>query len=186
MGRKSSGVFSDTDFKAQCGMKILSKINLLLLFVCGALGYLLYQEVQRPPDRVPSVSAAPSLQTSAGSQTQSAQHHAMPPRQQFSQLIARPPFSATRRPPQPRRTVVVTKPQPIARPKILLVGTFVNSASGVAVIQKLGVEKQIRLSLGETIDGWKLETILPDRIFLTSKDDELEVRLREPSSSKRQ
>lgn len=167
-------------------MTIFSKTNLTLFLMCGALGYFLYHEVKRQPDEVPRVAADTVQQTSEGSRTQSVQLQSMPPRQQFSQLIARPPFSATRRPPQPRRAAVVTKPQPIARPKILLVGTFVNSASGVAVIQKAGVEKQIRLSLGETIDGWKLETILPDRILLKSQDDAFEVKLREPSSSKRQ
>lgn len=167
-------------------MKIFSKTNLTLCLLCGVLGYFLYQEVTRQPDQVPRLAAVSSQQAIQGNQAQSAQLQAMPPRQQFSQLISRPPFSATRRPPEPRRTVVVTKPQPIARPKILLVGTFVNSASGVAVIQKAGVEKQIRLSLGETIDGWKLERILPDRILLKSKDEAFEVKLREPGSSKRQ
>ena len=64
-------------------------------------------------------------------------------------------------------------------------GTFVNSESGVAVVQKAGVEKQIRLSKGETIDGWKLHEILPDRILLKSKDEAFEVKLREPGSSGR-
>ena len=165
-------------------MKIFSKTNLLLCLICGALGYVLYQEMSREPDQVPRLTAKSGETASGGTQSQT-RLQPMPPRQQFSQLISRPPFSATRRPPQPRRTVVVAKPQPIARPRILLVGTFVNSASGVAVIQKAGVEKQIRLSLGETIDGWTLEQILPDRILLKSKDESFEVKLREPGSSKR-
>ncbi len=167
-------------------MKILSKINLLLCVICVALGYLLYHEVTRQPDELPRLAAGPDRQAPGVGQGQPARLQPMPPREQFSQLIARPPFSATRRPPQPRRTVVEAKPRPIAKPRILLVGTFVNSASGVAVVQKAGVEKQIRLSVGETIDGWKLEQILPDRILLKSKDEAFEVKLREPGSSKRQ
>ncbi|WP_282610528.1 type II secretion system protein N [Pelagibius sp. Alg239-R121] len=164
-------------------MRILGKFNLVLCLICGVLGYFLYQESLRAPDRVPVLE--PGTAAQGAGQSQSAMPDRMPARDQFSQLIARPPFSATRRPPQPRRTVVVTKPQPIARPRIVLVGTFVNSVSSVAVILKAGTEKQIRLSRGETIDGWTLENILPDRIQLKSKDETFEVELRDPGSSNR-
>lgn len=166
-------------------MKILSKRNLLLCLICGGLSYHLYHEMSRQPDQVPRLALEAGQPAPVAQQSPSAQLQPMPPRQQFSQLIARPPFAATRRPPQPRRTVVEAKPQPVPRPRILLVGTFVNSESGVAVVQKAGVEKQIRLSKGETIDGWKLHEILPDRILLKSKDEAFEVKLREPGSSGR-
>ena len=166
-------------------MKILSKTNLLLCLLCAGLSYHLYHEMSRAPDQVPRIAGDAGQAMPVATPKQSLQLPPMPPRQQFSQLIARPPFAATRRPLQPRRVVVEAKPQAIPKPKILLVGTFVNSESGVAVVQKAGVEKQIRLSKGETIDGWKLEKILPDRILLKSKDEAFEVKLREPGSSRR-
>ena len=168
-------------------MRILSKLNLSLCLLCAGLGYFLYQQTLQPAERVQRLEASASAQAGAVRQEPAQKMAPMPARSQFSQFIERPPFSATRRPPQPRRTAVVAKPQPqpMPKPRIVLVGTFVNSVSGVAVIQWLGTDKQLRLSLGESLDGWTLESIQRDRILLRSKSETFEVLLRASGSSNR-
>ena len=168
-------------------MKIFGKLDLLLCALCGGLGYFLYLETLRPAEKVPRLEELATSNEAVLRQQPPIQTDPIPSRDQFSQLIRRPPFSATRRPPQPRPVTSVSKPQPqsLPKPRIVLVGTFVNSVSGVAVIQKLGADKQLRLSLGETIDGWTLERIQRDRIVLRSKSESFEVKLRNPGSSNR-
>lgn len=166
-------------------MMILSKLNLSLCLLCAGLGYFLYKQTMLPAERVPRLEAAAASNEAVARRASHVQIAPMPPRNHFSQLIERPPFSATRRPPQPRRVVTVTKPQPVPKPRIILVGTFVNSSSGVAVIQRPGADKQLRLSLGENLDGWTLESIKRDRIVLRAKDEVFEVLLRTPGSSNR-
>jgi type II secretory pathway component PulC len=81
--------------------------------------------------------------------------------------------------------VVAAKPQVIPKPKFILVGVFVNSDAGVAVVQKPGTDKQIRLAPGDSIDGWEVMSILPDRITLRSQQETHEVELRKAGSARR-
>ena len=157
---------------------ITSKINLSLCLLCAVLVYFLYQQAIQPIERVPKPEVSVAAQSGVVEHDPTVQMAPMPSLNQFSQLIERPPFSAIRRPPQPQI-------HPVSKPRVILVGTFVSSVSGIAVIQKLGAEKQLRLSLGEIIDGWTLESIQHDRIVLRSKSDVFEVLLRIPGSSNR-
>lgn len=162
-------------------MTALTKFNLVLLAVCALLAVVVHRQSLRPLEPLIRPAPQPPAVVTAAPVAASPAFR-MPPRDRFSQLQQRPPFSASRQPyrpapPAPPKPVAVA-PKPLAPPKIILVGVVINAAKGVAVVEKPGQESPLRLGLGDAIDGWKLEHILPDRIVLTSSDKAVEVELR--------
>ncbi|MGF1631835.1 MAG: hypothetical protein ACFCUT_20350 [Kiloniellaceae bacterium] len=168
-------------------MRALTAYNLLGLLVCGALGAWVYEEALQPlpplPDAVPLIA---TIEIAAGPGAAPEPGLRMPPRNTFAQLATRPPFSPSRRPPRakPAPVPVVQKqeqeaPRPVDEPQVTLVGIVINADKSIAMVRKTGVVELLRLGKGETLDGWLVEGVLPNRLVLSHGEKLLELELTE-------
>lgn len=168
-------------------MKVLGLYNLLAITACAGLGALAYLETEQPVPSLPSV-AAPADATEQIAKPVQRSVFRMPPKNAYKQLVTRPPFSPTRRPPRakpPEPKPVVQRPQPAApkpsvvAPQITLVGILINPEKTIAMVRKRGAEELLRLAKGEDLDGWRVEGVLPDRLLLSHQGKVLEIELSE-------
>ncbi len=149
----------------------------LMLGVCAALAWTVYREIQvgqeiqvgapepvevaggqAPP--LPDLPAEPSF--------------VMAPAESFSAILERPLFSPTRRPPA-EGTVTIESAEPEL--EITLVGIIISSEEQIAIIKPKGGSQFVRLSEGDSFQGWILETIEPDRITFQRGDIEEHIEL---------
>jgi hypothetical protein len=106
----------------------------------------------------------------------------MPPLASFSETVARPLFSETRRPmaepAMPKAAAVAARSVEAA-----LVGIVMMPGERWALVRGLSDREPQRILEGQAIDGWRVVKILADRIVVES-DRLQEIRLRpEPDSS---
>lgn len=109
------------------------------------------------------------------------------PLSQLSAMRDRPPFSPSRRPPQP---VAVAKPaQPATPPpkfpdpvttQLSLVGTIVGAGSSVGLFINAADKSTIRLKLGDKHNGWVLRTVASRQVELANGLDSAVLRLPAP------
>ena len=85
---------------------------------------------------------------------------------QFADIVARPLFSTTRRPPAPKprpipKPVVIKKPPPPREPPLRaqLVGIVKGNGRRIALLRETGSNKTQKLSTGDTIQSWEIEAI---------------------------
>ncbi len=79
----------------------------------------------------------------------------------------RPIFSASRRPTLPPAVVVAAAPPPPApaavplpdRPPLVLLGTIIGGALRVGIFHEEATTKTVRLSVGESREGWVLRSV---------------------------
>jgi hypothetical protein len=78
----------------------------------------------------------------------------------------RPLFSASRRPPSPPAifTAAAPPPPPVAaplpdRPPLVLLGTIIGGTLHVGIFHEEATTKTIRLSVGESREGWVLRSV---------------------------
>ncbi|MCA6121838.1 hypothetical protein J6500_07980 [Bradyrhizobium sp. WSM 1704] len=85
----------------------------------------------------------------------------------LSATVARPLFSASRRPPQravvglPAEPAAAPPPAPMEpeRPGLALIGAVVGDGDAIAVFLDNTTQKTIRLRQGDTHEGWQLSTV---------------------------
>ena len=143
----------------------------LMLGVCAALAWTVYREIQLgapepaevaggqvPP--LPDLPAEPSF--------------VMAPAESFSAILERPLFSPTRRPPA-EGTVTLESAEPEL--EVTVVGIIISSEEQIAIIKPKGESRFVRLSEGDSFQGWTLETIEPDRITFQRGDIEEHIEL---------
>ena len=143
----------------------------LMLGVCAALAWTIYREFQvaapepveaaggrAPP--LPDLPAGPSF--------------VMAPAGSFSAILERPLFSPTRRPPA-EGTVTIESAEPEL--EVTVVGIIISSEEQIAIIKPKGGSQLVRLSEGDSFQGWTLETIEPDRITFRRGDIEEHIEL---------
>ena len=149
----------------------------LMLGVCAALAWTVYREIrlgreiqlgapvpvevaggQAPP--LPDLPADPSF--------------VMAPAESFSAILERPLFSPTRRPPA-EGTVTIESAEPEL--EVTVVGIIISSEEQIAIIKPKGESRFVRLSEGDSFQGWILETIEPDRITFQRGDIEEHIEL---------
>lgn len=168
------------------------RLSLPLLLLCVLLGYVVYIQAQAtlplPPE--PRVTAAP---VGDAAEPPVEPEFSMPPLENFAETLARPLFMNTRRPPEPGAEPValepVSKPEPPKpTPKLVgveLSGIVITSASRVALIRSGRGREVVRVTEGEEIDGWTVETIDPDRVVLRQDDAFEELTLKDKAGRKR-
>ncbi len=139
---------------------------LLLQLVVNAIDLLF------APDPAPVIPSAESLQVGA-IDSQGRVDEAL-----RAEIRGRPLFFEGRRPLE--NTVSVeeekkTTKRAAKRPKLKLVGVF--GAAGDKGIIALNNGKQLRLLVGEDVDGWKLASVATDEVVLTSGGESWELGL---------
>jgi general secretion pathway protein N len=147
-----------------------SALQLCLALMCAGLGAVIYDELDRPP-LPPAAKAEPvPAQTPRAVVAPASSDFAMPALRDYGEVAARPLFAATRRPPP---TAARQRPAPAA---FSLVGVVISSSGRHALIEHGQPARLERVAEGQMVDGWTIETILPDRIVVREADARQEIR----------
>ena len=158
------------------------RLSLLLIALCCVIAAELYLEysavsdiapVKVPADRAvdqmrrESITAALELAFSP------------PPVEQFAAIAVRPLFSDTRRPsPLAEKTKPKKAEPPPKAIKFSLVGIVLSADDHMALLQKKHPKELILVAKGERIDGWLVETIMPDRVVFRNGKVQKVIELR--------
>jgi hypothetical protein len=92
----------------------------------------------------------------------------MPPQKlapDFKAIVERPLFSQTRRPsppPAPTPSVIVAKQDAPPAPLVATLIGIVISPDIRSAVLRMGDGKNITITEGDSVDGWKLSEVLPD------------------------
>ncbi len=159
-------------------MSTLSVFNLALVALCGGLGWLAYAAYEAPPAEVPKQAVAGGGTPDAAA-APSFRPFRMPPQQRFSELVERPPFTQSRRPPEVSAEPQARRQAPRRDLKLTLVGVILHPNQQYALVQRPGQKKAERVARGEKIDGWQLEGILPDRVVFSQAKEVVELELKD-------
>ncbi len=163
---------------------------LLLLLVNTAFGAVIFAELTRPDlfVRRMGASGTEAPQNSAPQlRSQEDPGVAMPGEAAFAVITQRPLFSPDRRPPQESAGGSAT-PVSDKLPPLLLTGVVIADDDSVAIVEDGAPGRQNEpgqvVRLGDSIQGWTVEEILPDRIVLTRGEDREELRLVEDGAQR--
>ncbi|MHA1537282.1 MAG: hypothetical protein ACTSUD_06980 [Alphaproteobacteria bacterium] len=143
-----------------------------LLGVCFALGAFVYDQARREPSGpAPSAGAgeAPPLATLPAQLSYSAA-----PMADYLAILERPLFSPNRRPPA-EGVAAVASSQP--QLQVTLVGVIISSEEKIAVVRLKDATSFARLSVGDSFQGWVLNSIEPSRITFQRGDVEEHIEL---------
>ena len=148
----------------------------ILLLTCFVLVMVIYWEAQSgwaPPAagtsvsvRSPKIAAIPKEPP-----------FRMPGLETYAETIARPLFSSTRRPPPEEKGKPKAKSAGPNAIDIVLMGIIITPESRIALIKEKKAREVIRLTVGEVVDTWRVEKILPDRVIFRSGKVTEEVRI---------
>ncbi len=159
-------------------MSALSAFNLVLAALCGGLGWLAYAAYEAPPAELPAQVVAGAGPTDAAA-APSFRPFRMPAQQHFAELVERPPFTQSRRPPQVSAEPVARREAPRRDLKLTLIGVILQPDRQYALVQRPGTKEAVRLARGEKIDGWQVDGILPDRVVLSQAKEVVELELKD-------
>ncbi len=144
----------------------------LLLGVCLALAALVYVQVRREaPGPAPSGGggATPPLAALPAQPS-----YAMAPVEDFSTILERPLFSPSRRPPaQGAVSTAASEPEL----QVTLVGVIISSEEQIAIVRLEDASRFVRLSVGDSFQGWILDSIEPSRVTFRRGDVEEYIEL---------
>jgi len=164
--------------------------KIILLFTCCMLGFLLWANLNKPvalPDSVNVNNNAIVATTQAPEEIQ----NVIPDISEFDEVINRPLFFADRKPYVYVAPVKPTKPSnqkkktvPKKAEQYSLNAVIITPERQLAIIQSGRSKTLQRLSLGEEIEGWTLETIESRSVLLKkgneTKNLELEIKASSP------
>lgn len=139
-----------------------------LLALCAVLGWRIADEWTRPievePPEVESLPPAEPL-----SPPEPMPEFALPPVSEFEEVVERPIFSPTRRPPA-EGTAPVGAPAPEL--ELELIGVVLSQSEQTAIVMPTATQEALRLALGDAYQGWTLVRIEADRATFTRGDQE--------------
>jgi len=150
--------------------------------LCLALAAAIYGVVGDMPSRSATAGPAPSIARSAPG-NESAEQPVLPPIEAFRDMVDRPLFNPTRRP-----IAVAARPDrgsTAATLNVMLSGIVINGDRRFAHLY-LPQDRRVRvLSVGDAVDGWRIQSILPDRIRLSSGAATEEIVLQDAHAASR-
>lgn len=145
---------------------------LILGALALVLGAVVALEMWAPTERH-SVAAAVAVRTpEVGSRTPA--RFALPPLARYAEVTARPLFSETRRP--PLESASSGDAQSAA---FVLIGIVISPDARYALIAHGRPLHTERTSVGQELDGWTVQQILPDRVLFQRGDRSLELKPRD-------
>jgi len=148
-----------------------SLITITLIALCSWFGWTAFEESRKP---MPSVRArvadggtatASNRGRKGGKPGTENKKIVIPPLDDLGDIVARPLFNVSRRP------IVVEKVKQEEKPadlNVLLSGIVIGQTQQIAHLRSATDKQTHALSVGETIDGWKVQSIFPDRVVLRS------------------
>ena len=159
----------------------VGRLTLVLLILCVGLGAWVLQQW------VAYRTAAPAAvqQATAGTPTTAAVRAPDPPPMaplaSYSEIVERPLFVRTRRPPpEPEVAQQVVKKAP---GNFKLEGTALSPDGQVAVLRNTRTSEMHRLRMGQSVDGWQLDQVQPGQAALSQGEQKLQLELERPIGS---
>ena len=144
----------------------------LLLGLCLVLAAFVYVQVQREaPGPAPSGGGEATPPLAALPDQPS---YTMAPAENFAAILERPLFSPTRRPPA-QGVAATIAPEPELQ--VTLVGVIISSEEQIAIVRLNDADRFARLSVGDSFQGWILDSIEPSRITFRRGDGEEHIEL---------
>jgi general secretion pathway protein N len=101
-------------------------------------------------------------------------HFAVEPLETYAEVTERPLFSPSRRSPPPQ----LAQGKQTDAGGLVLSGIILTSDARVALVQSGKTAPAKRLTEGQEIEGWSVQSILPDRIVLRRGATEHELKLK--------
>jgi hypothetical protein len=147
------------------------RATLLLLALCIGIATVIYLEVNDAapdsPENAPTSAARNPGRSDGGEPSFS-----MPPLRSYADVLLRPLFSPTRRPPRDSAAVVTSS-------GFTLVGIVKSAHESHALIEHGKPPRLDRVAEDQELDGWTVEAILEDRVLLRHADARLEVKAKD-------
>lgn len=152
---------------------------ILLCLICMTLVGVVHLELSRGPDALEPTAAQGSPASRAKPASQEPASFAMAGIGSYREVVERPLFLRSRRPPPEERRGSVVQPS-----SFVLVGLIIVPDGRRALIQHGEPPRLQRVTVGQAIDGWSVESILADRIVVRQGDTEEELKLKPKAPSK--
>lgn len=147
-----------------------------LLVVCIGLAWMVYWQIANPPAFPSDVAAADQPAASEPTRARQAEF-SLPPLAEYSEIVARPLFSPTRRPPVETEADTDDASPPLSG--LVLAGVVISTEGRLALLRRSRTAEVVRVLLGQEIDGWRVEAIESDRVTLRQGDTVEVVTLRD-------
>jgi general secretion pathway protein N len=148
---------------------------LLLLALCAGLGLIIYLELDRPAIDPAWSAPTPRPASPAG---ESDPGFRLPPLAAYSEVVARPLFSPSRRPGAAAESGPEDGGQ--ASP-FTIMGTVVSDTARRALISHGNPPQLAHVTEGQRLEGWTVETIAADRVVLTQGGQRVEIKVKDRS-----
>lgn len=100
----------------------------------------------------------------------------MPPAGDFAEVLARPLFSATRR---PQLETSQSSAAVAASASFTLIGTIISQQGHYALLKSGQSARLQRVTEGQEIEGWTVDRIFLDRVMLRNASGQAEVKLKD-------
>ena len=140
----------------------------ILLSFCLALAAFIVRGLLDPP-QINIPAAVPLSQVSADSpEHEPFKPFEVPPLDQYSEIVERPLFLETRRPPPPEipDVAVEEEEQPVEEQVFTLLGVMVTPDSKMALVEVDESGNVARLKVGDEVEGWELDSVSADNVVL--------------------
>jgi hypothetical protein len=144
----------------------------LLALLCGGLAVAIFWELE-PPLADPGARAAVRREQKPADPAASEPRFTMPPLRDFGEVLARPVFSETRRPP------VEAAAAPGTSGPFSLVGVVLSASERHALLEHGQPAHIDRIAEGQEVDGWTLEAVQLDRVVLRRGENRVEVKAKD-------
>lgn len=149
-----------------------ARLRLLMAALCTLLGATLWLEIETWTSG--PLLPRPILAGQVAQKPQEAEPGlALAPEGAFSEITARPLFSASRRPPR------VAARAPSAPADLLLIGVVTSADDRSALISHGRPAKIERVAPGQELDGWTVQDVLLDRVVLVHQSDSVELKAKD-------
>jgi len=146
----------------------------LLAAVCAMLAGAVWIEIAGAVDDPAAPAAAPAAAPPLALPPARATF-ALPPFTAFAEVAERPLFSATRQPPPAEAGQEL-----LGKSSSFVLLGIILSEEGKAALLRHGQQAELaRLKEGQVVEGWTVQTILPDRIVLQHGATEVELKLKD-------
>lgn len=160
-------------------MMMALRQTLSLLVICGALGVWVYLQWTAVGQGDPEVAGAEPQAVKGESLPMPPQPPLMPPLSSYAEIVERPLFNETRRPPPAPETPVVAAQ--INPTQFRLEGTALTAKQRVAVLRDTRTNQLHRLAEGDQLDGWQVSSVQAGTIALSQGAQTLQLELERPT-----
>jgi hypothetical protein len=161
-------------------MKV-GRLTLVLLLLCAGLGAWVFQQWMAYQAAAPAPLQQAAAGTPSGGGVRAPDPPPMAPLASYSEIVERPLFVQTRRPPPEAEVAQAAAPNPPGNYR--LEGTALTPVGRVAVVRNTRTSALHRLAVGDEVDGWQLEEVEPGQAALSQGPRKLQLELEWPTST---